>query len=169
MKHDFLLLSLLTLILAGCGTPPPASTSIPGRDAYQNEAIATPAGRDVAMYALMLLRTGYRFGGKNPEAGLDCSGMVSYVYREAAGVQLQGSAATLAREGRQIERHRLRAGDLVFFNTTGRPFSHVGIYLGRGQFIHAPNSRGHVRVDHLSNRYYAARFEMARTLLDDQG
>jgi cell wall-associated NlpC family hydrolase len=118
------------------------------------------------MYALMLLQTGYRFGGKNPEAGLDCSGMVTYVYREAAGVQLTGNAASLAREGRQVELSELRAGDLVFFNTLGRPFSHVGIYLGRGQFIHAPNPRGRVRVDQLTNRYYAKRFEMARTLLD---
>lgn len=132
----------------------------------REDAIASPAGRDVAMYALMLLQTGYRFGGKNPEAGLDCSGMVTYVYREAVGFHLTGNAASLAREGRLIERSALRAGDLVFFNTLGRPFSHVGIYLGRDQFIHAPNSRGRVRVDKLSNPYYAKRFETARTLLN---
>ncbi|MBC7498945.1 MAG: C40 family peptidase, partial [Herminiimonas sp.] len=55
--------------------------------------------------------------------------------------------------------------DLVFFNTLGRPFSHVGIYLGKGEFIHAPNSRGQVRVDKLTNSYWSQRFEMARTLL----
>lgn len=169
MKRDLLLISLIVLALAGCGSRPRVPSSASGPDAFQNEPMASVAGRDVAMYALMLLRTGYRFGGKNPDAGLDCSGMVSYVYREAAGVSLQGNAAKLAQEGRPIERNRLRAGDLVFFNTLGRPFSHVGIYLGRGQFIHAPNSRGHVRVDHLTNRYYAERFEMARTLLDDAG
>jgi len=88
------------------------------------------------------------------------------VYREAASIQLTGNAASLAREGRQVELSGLRAGDLVFFNTLGRPFSHVGIYLGRGEFIHAPNSRGSVRIDKLTNQYYAKRFEMARTLLD---
>ncbi|GIZ52792.1 hypothetical protein NCCP691_28060 [Noviherbaspirillum aridicola] len=118
------------------------------------------------MYSLMLLRTGYRYGGKNPEAGLDCSGMVTHVYREAAGVALSGNAAELATRGRQVGLRELRAGDLLFFNTLGRPFSHVAIYLGRGEFIHAPNSRGRVRVDKLTSDYYARRFEMARTLLD---
>jgi cell wall-associated NlpC family hydrolase len=88
------------------------------------------------------------------------------VYREAGGVHLTGNAASLAREGRQVGMNELRAGDLVFFNTLGHAFSHVGIYLGRGQFVHAPNSRGRVRVDKLTNQYYAKRFEMARSLLD---
>ncbi|WP_338016866.1 C40 family peptidase [Noviherbaspirillum saxi] len=118
------------------------------------------------MYALMLLKTGYRFGGKNPEAGLDCSGMVTYVYREAAGMPLTGNAASFIREGREVAVDQLRAGDLVFFNTLGRPFSHVGIYLGKGEFIHAPNSRGRVRVDKLTNRYWSERFETARSLLN---
>lgn len=118
------------------------------------------------MYAMMLLQTGYKFGGKNPELGLDCSGLVTVVYQEAAGMSLPGNAAWLARQGRAVDRAELRSGDLVFFNTLGRPFSHVGIWLGRGEFIHAPNSRGKVRVDRLTNPYYAKRFEAARTLLD---
>jgi cell wall-associated NlpC family hydrolase len=166
MTCTSLVLSLILLTLTGCGSAPQAPAPTPAEEAFRNEPLASTAGRDVAMYALMLLQTGYRFGGKNPEAGLDCSGMVTYVYREAAGVHLTGNAASLAREGRQVDLSELRAGDLVFFNTLGRTFSHVGIYLGRGQFIHAPNSRGRVRVDKLANRYYAKRFEMARTLLD---
>jgi cell wall-associated NlpC family hydrolase len=118
------------------------------------------------MVALMLLKTGYQFGGKNPTAGLDCSGLVTYVYREAAGMPLAGNAARLAREGRAVAPGQLRTGDLVFFNTLGRPFSHVGIYLGNGEFIHAPSSRGRVRVDKLTMQYWSERFEMARTLLD---
>lgn len=133
---------------------------------FRDEPAATPLGREVALYSLMLLQTGYRFGGKNPEAGLDCSGMVTYVFREAAGMRLSGNAASLARHGREVAIDQLRTGDLLFFNTLGRPFSHVAIYLGRGEFIHAPNSRGRVRVDKLTNRYYAQRFETARTLLD---
>lgn len=165
MTRLYLVLSLI-IFLAGCGSRPHSTVPAPAEEAFSNEPQASAAGRDVAMYALMLLRTGYRFGGKNPEAGFDCSGMVTHVFREAASVNLTGNAASLAREGRQVDPRELRAGDLVFFNTLGRPFSHVGIYLGRGQFIHAPNSRGHVRVDKLTNRYYASRFEMARTLLD---
>jgi cell wall-associated NlpC family hydrolase len=159
-------LVLSLILLAGCGSVPQTPAPIPAEQSFRDEPLASTAGRDVAMYALMLLQTGYSFGGKNPEAGLDCSGMVTYVYREAAGVHLTGNAASLAREGRQIKLSELRAGDLVFFNTLGRAFSHVGIYLGRDQFIHAPNSRGRVRVDKLSNRYYASRFETARSLLD---
>lgn len=157
---------LIVIALTGCGSAPRA----PARAYYEEpgrvDAMASNAGREVAMYALMLLQTSYRFGGKNPEAGLDCSGMVTYVYWEAAGIHLTGNAASLAREGRQVGISGLRAGDLVFFNTLGRPFSHVGIYLGGSEFIHAPNSRGRVRVDKLSNPYYAKRFETARTLLD---
>lgn len=122
--------------------------------------------QEVVLYALGLLDTGYRFGGKNPEAGLDCSGMVSYIYGQAAGLRVQGSAADIARNSRTIPRDELRPGDLVFFNTLNRSFSHVGIYIGDRRFIHAPSKNGRVRIDHLSDRYYAQRFEAARTFFD---
>jgi len=166
MTRPCLILTLTFLFVAGCGSAPHEPSPAAVEEAFRNEPLASHTGQEVAMYALMLLQTGYRFGGKNPEAGLDCSGMVTHVYREATSIQLTGNAASLARQGRQVELDALRAGDLVFFNTLGRPFSHVGIYLGRGEFVHAPNSRGRVRVDKLTNRYYARRFEMARTLLD---
>lgn len=158
--------SLILLALAGCGSAPPLQQGRITPDIFQHEPEASPAAREVAMYALMLLKTGYRFGGKNPEAGLDCSGMVSYVYRQAAGIEVAGDAQTLARKGREASLGQLRAGDLVFFNTLGRPYSHVGIYLGKGEFIHAPSSRGHVRVDRLTNRYWSQRFDTARSLLE---
>ncbi len=113
-----------------------------------------------------LLYTGYRFGGKNPEAGLDCSGMVSYIYAQAAGLKVQGSAADIARNSRPVERDALRPGDLVFFNTLNRSLSHVGIYIGDSRFIHAPSSNGKVRIDRLNDRYYAQRYEAARTFFD---
>jgi cell wall-associated NlpC family hydrolase len=161
-----LAVAFLVLALAGCGSVPRAPAGRVTADAFQNERVASPAAREVAMYSLMMLQTGYQFGGKNPAAGLDCSGLVSHVYREAAGMRLAGNAASMAREGREVASEQLRAGDLVFFNTLGQPFSHVGIYLGKGQFVHAPNSRGRVRVDMLTNRYWSERFEMARTLMD---
>jgi cell wall-associated NlpC family hydrolase len=114
----------------------------------------------------MLLQAGYEFGGRNPAVGFNCSGLVSYVYREAAGVALTGNAASMAHDGREVPVDQMRLGDLVFFNTLGRPSSHVGIYLGNGAFVHAPNSRGRVRVEKLTNRYWSQHFEMARTLLD---
>jgi cell wall-associated NlpC family hydrolase len=160
MRYLPLLLCVLALALSGC-----ASTSAPAPAAVHEDA-SSPQGREVAMHALMMLHTAYRFGGKNPEAGLDCSGLVTLVYRDAVGIELAGNAAWMARQGRPVERDELRSGDLVFFNTLNRPFSHVGIYIGRGEFIHAPSSRGRVRVDRMDNAYFAPRYEAARTLFD---
>lgn len=118
------------------------------------------------MYTMGLLGTGYRFGGKNPEAGLDCSGMVSFIYREATDYPLRGNAASMAKEGRTVSMGEVRPGDLVFFNTRGFPRSHVGIFIGEGRFVHAPSSNGKIRVDKLDRGYFAQRFEEARTYFD---
>jgi cell wall-associated NlpC family hydrolase len=154
----------LALLLAACGTPPQLpETSVSTAPAPASTAEeGSEKGSDVAIYALGLIDTGYRFGGKNPAAGLDCSGMVTYIFKQAAGLKLTGSAADLARKGRQIDRKQLRAGDLVFFNTQRRPFSHVGIYIGDGRFVHAPATNGKVHISRLDNPYFAPRFEMAR-------
>jgi cell wall-associated NlpC family hydrolase len=153
----------IALLLAGCGhlftAPPPNAPAPTARP-------ADPRSHDVVMYALGLIDTGYRFGGKNPEAGLDCSGMVSHVFDNAAGVKLTGSAADIARQGRPVNGEGLRPGDLVFFNTRNRPHSHVGIYIGDDRFVHAPNSNGKVRIESLTKSWYATRFEEARTYFD---
>lgn len=143
----------LALLLTACsGGPSPRAPSA--------------AGGEVALFALGLLDTGYRFGGKNPEAGVDCSGMVSYVYGQAAGLRLTGSAADMARRGAAVDLDDAAPGDLLFFNTLGRPRSHVAIYLGDRRFVHAPSSRGRVRIDSLDTAYFAERFEEARRYLD---
>lgn len=166
MRYTTLLLSLISaLLLAACGSPLSRSGSSP-ETITQGSRSVSEKGNEVVFYAMGLIDTGYRFGGKNPEAGLDCSGMVSYIYGRAAGLKVQGSAADIARRARPIERSALRAGDLVFFNTRNQPFSHVGIYLGEARFIHAPSTNGRVRIDRLSDRYYAQRFEAARTFFD---
>lgn len=123
---------------------------------------ASERGRDVAIFALGLVDTAYRFGGKNPEAGFDCSGMVAYIFERAAGVRVGGSAADIAQHGRPVTRSDLQPGDLVFFNTRNAPLSHVGIYIGDDRFVHAPSTRGQVRIDRLAATYYAQRFETAR-------
>lgn len=144
------------MLLAACtaSLPPVGSPARAGR------------GHDIAIFALSLIDTGYRFGGRNPEAGFDCSGMVAYIYAQAAGMTLRGSAADLARRGRPVNSDELRPGDLVFFNTRNAPFSHVGIYLGEQRFVHAPATRGKVRIDRLDSDYFAKRFEAARTYFD---
>lgn len=167
-------LLLAAALLAGCGQTPTRQASYPGKPYAGAPAsrnwFALPSddhAQEVVMYALGLLDTGYRFGGKNPEAGLDCSGMVSYIVEQVSGRKLPYNAAGIAERTRPVASHAIQPGDLVFFNTLGRSYSHMGIYLGDGKFIHAPNSRGKVRVDRMDNRYYATRFEGARTLLPE--
>lgn len=164
-RFAFLALSVTLGLLAACGSPsrrePVAASTIP-----QASRPAVPQGNEVVLYALGLIDTGYRFGGKNPEAGLDCSGMVSYIYEQALGLGVKGSAADIARRGRSVGRSELRPGDLVFFNTRNAAFSHVGIYIGDERFVHAPATNGRVRIDRLNDRYYAQRYEAARTFFD---
>ncbi|MBN8454142.1 C40 family peptidase [Accumulibacter sp.] len=164
MRVRTLLTCLVPLLLLACSSTPPA----PGRTAQQPAArpASSDKAHDVVIFALGLIDTGYRFGGKNPDAGLDCSGMVSYIYDRAAGIRVSGSAADIARRGRAVDRSGLRPGDLVFFNTRNAPFSHVGIYIGDERFVHAPSGSGRVRIDQLGARYYAQRFETARTYFD---
>lgn len=148
MKRRAVLFAL-PVLLAACAGPAPTP-----RD--------SALGREVALFALSLLDTGYRFGGKNPEAGLDCSGMVAYVFAQAVGLRVAGSAADIAKRGRRIERAGLAPGDLVFFDTGRGAYSHVGIYLGEDRFIHAPATRGQVRTERLSTGWFAGRFHEAR-------
>jgi len=166
------LLMVLALCLSSCSAPPklsdspqaptptPATTPAHSRSAYH------PQRNDLALFALSLLDTPYSSGGRGPATGFDCSGLVSHVYREAAGLPVRGSSADLGKKSRPVERAHIQPGDLLFFNTLGARHSHVGIYVGDGRFVHASNPRTGVRVDQLSNRYYAQRFEGAGTLLD---
>ncbi|MDR2364300.1 MAG: C40 family peptidase [Zoogloeaceae bacterium] len=156
-------LFLLLLALAGCGGGKSLTREPPASGAFARNLEATQAGREVVMYALGLIGTGYRFGGKNPAAGLDCSGMVSYIYRQAARHVLTGSAADMAKKGRAVRPEQIRPGDLLFFNTQNRPRSHVAVYIGDLRFVHAPSSNGAVRIDSLENAYYRLRFEEARS------
>ena len=165
MKLHALIACCLAFLLAACGTTPPERGRLPDLPLTTRPGFSEK-GNEVMLFALGLIDTGYRFGGKNPEAGLDCSGMVSFIYDRAAGVKVVGSAADIARKGRQIQRGDLRPGDLVFFNTRNAPFSHVGVYIGDERFVHAPSTNGRVRIDQMSASYYAQRFEAARTYFE---
>lgn len=126
-------------------------------------------GTELVLRALSLLGVNYRLGGTSPATGLDCSGLVRHVFSEAAGLVLPRRAEEMSRNGSVVRREQLRPGDLVFFNTLRRAFSHVGIYIGNGQFVHAPSSGGSVRVESLSGSYWTKRFNGARRViaLDD--
>ena len=164
MKIRTVIVGTLAVLLAACASAPPPSERLPDRPS--DRAGFSAKGSEVALFALGLIDTGYRFGGKNPQAGLDCSGMVSYIYDRGAGLKVSGSAADIARQGRPVDRASLRPGDLVFFNTRNASFSHVGVYIGENRFVHAPSSSGRVRIDQLNARYYAQRFEAARSYFD---
>lgn len=116
--------------------------------------------------ALSMIGTPYKFGSNNPEKGLDCSGFVKYVYKETADVSLPRSAKDMSHEGEAVAKDELEPGDLVFFNTRKRPNSHVGIYAGNGEFVHASSTRSkQVTVSRLDQSYWAARFNGARRVL----
>lgn len=120
---------------------------------------------DVVFKALSLVGTPYRYGGNNPDQGFDCSGFVNYVFYNAFGIKLPRTAAEIGQRGDTIAKDNLQVGDLVFFNTMRRSFSHVGIYIGEGLFIHAPSSGSSVRMDNLNDRYWTKRYEGARRFL----
>lgn len=130
------------------------------------QARAQPSGgsAEMALSALALVGVPYRLGGDDPSIGLDCSGLVRYAAGVALGLQLPRRAEDISRTGAMVAPADLGPGDLVFFNTLGRPFSHVGVYLGDGRFVHAPAQRGRVRIEQMSHPYWRQRFDGGRRL-----
>ena len=114
--------------------------------------------------ALQLLGINYRYGGTSPDKGFDCSGLVHYTAQASLGLKLPRRSADIARVGAQIKQSDLVVGDLVFFNTLGRRYSHVGIYIGSGHFVHAPASGGKVRVETMTAGYWKTRYNGARRI-----
>ncbi|MFO1300180.1 MAG: C40 family peptidase [Burkholderiaceae bacterium] len=124
----------------------------------------TRTGAELVIRSLALLGVQYRFGGNSPDTGLDCSGLVRHVYQGALGLVLPRRSEEISRKGESVSLDQLRPGDLVFFNTLRRAFSHVGIYIGGNRFVHAPSRGGQVRVEHIDNRYWMSRFNGARRI-----
>lgn len=128
----------------------------------------TDRAASLAVEAMSLIGIHYRRGGSSPEAGLDCSGLVRYVFRQANGTELPRTSAEISQVGEHIDKKDLQPGDLVFFNTLKRAFSHVGIYLGDNKFIHAPSSGGAVRIENMDMSYWKARFNGARRIVEGE-
>jgi cell wall-associated NlpC family hydrolase len=125
-------------------------------------AVASKAGEEAARTALRLRGTRYRYAGMSSR-GVDCSGLIARVLM-AHGIRAPHSSQALSRMGRAVARGELKPGDLVFFHPRGRRISHVGMYIGRGEFIHASSHARRVVVDQLNARYYLMRFVCARRL-----
>ena len=116
-------------------------------------------GERVARFARSFVGVRYRWGGTSPRTGFDCSGLVAFAYRRF-GVSLPHYSVAQFERGRPVPRKALRPGDLVFF----AGLSHVGIYVGRGRFVHAPHTGTRVKVERMSKGWYSSTFAGARRI-----
>ncbi len=144
---------LLSILLIGCGTPSPRS-----------DQASEDRMNDLVMYALSLAETPYRYGGNSSDRGFDCSGYVGHVFKHELNLSLPRTSREISRIGKPIEQSELRPGDLVFYNTLRQPFSHVGIYIGEGKFVHSPKSGDRIRVEPMHYTYWKSRFNGARRI-----
>lgn len=120
---------------------------------------------ELVVSAMGFIGVPYRRGGNSFETGFDCSGFVKAIYEQAAGLVLPRRANEQAAATQQVDRRDLQPGDLVFFNTMRRTFSHVGIYIGDNKFIHSPKPGAQVRVEDMGVAYWSRRFDGARRVL----
>ncbi len=164
----------LAFLLSACVATSFAQ-SRPGNDAGQSGSqsvrtgnvatLALDSAKDFADYALEFIGVKYRFGGASPQQGFDCSGLIQYAFREITGISLPRTSRELSQIGEKIELEALAPGDLVFFNTRRFAFSHVGIYLGDDQFLHAPRRGQRVQIAKMESGYWQKRFNGARRLI----
>lgn len=153
----------ITLALASCGTSrPPVATVQPHLPS--EEDMASSRMSNLAIYAMSLYDTPYQYGGKSRVNGFDCSGFVQYVFQNSLGMQLPRTSAEMGRMGVPLEFSQLRPGDLVFFNTTRNPNSHVGIFIGENRFVHSPRTGKAIMITSLTDKYWSARYNGARRI-----
>jgi len=126
----------------------------------------TSSAQDLILKGLQLVGINYRRGGTSAESGLDCSGFVQLVYKDALGLLLPRTAREQSEVGNVVDKSELKPGDLVFFNTMRRAFSHVGIYLGDNHFLHSPRTGAEVRVEDMSQGYWVKRYNGARRVVE---
>jgi cell wall-associated NlpC family hydrolase len=144
-----------------------SSQSVGGStDSSAKSFLSGMAGKagDVVVGALNMIGVRYRWGGNTPDSGLDCSGFVRYVFQDTLGMALPRRAEEMSRVGEKVRVSDLKPGDLVFFNTMRRTFSHVGIYIGDNKFVHSPSTGSTIRVDDMDDGYWEKRFTGARRI-----
>lgn len=148
--------------------PPVADKSLIGQFQQVRQTVVDRTS-NLVVTAIGFLGVPYRRGGNNAETGFDCSGFVRAMYDKTVGHVLPRRAEEQAAATQKIDRSELKPGDLVFFNTMRRAFSHVGIYVGDGKFIHSPKPGAEVRVEDMSVSYWQRRFSGARRVPAAQG
>ncbi|WP_136419306.1 MULTISPECIES: C40 family peptidase [Oxalobacteraceae] len=119
---------------------------------------------ELVVRAMGLIGIRYKYGGTAPESGLDCSGLVRYLFKDVWGTDLPRTSEEMSRVGEKVDTQNLQPGDLVFYNTLRHAFSHVGIYLGNNKFIHSPSPGGEVRIESMDLSYWKKRFNGARRI-----
>ena len=144
----------------GAPEPPPVVAATPPPPAAVPPPVAKGTSASLIETALGFLGTPYRWGGSDP-SGFDCSGFVQWVFSRI-GAALPREVREQYRAGRPVDDDEVRPGDLVFFQTVAKGASHVGIALGNGQFVHAPSSKGVVRIERYTAGYWAQRWVGAR-------
>ncbi|BDM24377.1 C40 family peptidase [Pseudomonas sp. NPDC089428] len=166
MMARFAFLSLVAL-LAACSSRAPAPVPVVQPQITFSQPEGSPLADDVLMRAIGLVGTPYRWGGNTPDSGFDCSGLIGYVYRDAAGISLPRSTREMiVMRAPTVDINSLQSGDLVFFATGGgSQVSHAGIYVGEGRFVHAPRTGGTVRLDYLSNSYWSKAYLQAKRVI----
>ena len=151
----------ILLSLSGCASFGSKNNSAKVVQFKQDTSVGT---EDISIAAVGLVGVPYRYGGNNPMGGFDCSGLIVYVYSKSANIKLPRTIQEMSSKGQSVENQAPAPGDLVFFNTTGEKYSHAGIYVGQGRFVHAPSAGGTVRLEYITTPYWAARFTEARRL-----
>jgi cell wall-associated NlpC family hydrolase len=152
---------ICTLAFSGCSTFSIKPSSSRVSQFKQDTSVGT---EDISIAAVGLVDVPYRYGGNTPKGGFDCSGLIVYVYNKAAGIKLPRTIQLMSTKGQSIDNEPPAPGDLVFFNTTGEKYSHAGIYVGQGRFVHAPSAGGTVRLDFITSPYWASKFTEARRI-----
>jgi len=147
------------LFITGCSSFSSKNTSTKVAQFKQDTSVGT---EDISITAIGLVGVPYRYGGNNPKGGFDCSGLIAYVYNKSANIKLPRTIQEMSSKGQSLGNQAPAPGDLVFFNTTGDKYSHAGIYVGQGRFVHAPSAGGTVRLDFITTPYWAAKFVEAR-------
>ncbi|HSH12315.1 MAG TPA: C40 family peptidase [Desulfurivibrionaceae bacterium] len=144
-------------------TDGPKALEVPANSPATPLPAIDPATWALVKNAVGWLGVPYRPGGKTAERGFDCSGFVGAVFKKTFGLVLPPSALTISKIGQPISFEELRIGDLIFFNTLRRPFSHIGIYMGEGRFIHACSTANQIKIDNL-DQYYKKRLNGFRRI-----
>ncbi|CAM4180793.1 C40 family peptidase [Comamonas aquatilis] len=163
-RSALVLAGSLLAVLAGCSTKPRPAAQAGGTRSAQALNLADDLREPLLARTMLVVNTPYTYGGNSPEGGFDCSGLIQWAVGGITDSRLPRTTSQWAQVSSPVQGRSLMRGDFVFFNTLGKPHSHMGIFVGNGQFVHAPSSGGTVQRVRMDNVYFAKRFTEARSI-----